>query len=94
MTKEDITTDNWSFPNLKLDAAGPLINFYFTVINVQFWFYHLKFFLNTVEPHYIKTRVYSKRQTLDSCLRFLQINNMYKRILQNDSHVHGLHETA
>ena len=37
----------------------------------------------------IKTRVYGKRQTSDSRLRFLKINNKYKRMVQNNCHVYG-----
>ena len=35
----------------------------------------------------ITTRVYGKRQTPDSRLRFLKINNKYTRILQNNSRI-------
>ena len=41
----------------------------------------------------IKTRVYGKRQTSDSHLRFLKMKNTYARMVQNDSHVYGEHET-
>ena len=37
----------------------------------------------------IKTRVYGKRQTSDSSLRFLKINDRYTKIVQNNSHVYG-----
>ena len=37
----------------------------------------------------IKTRVYGKRQTSDSRLRFLKINNGYTKMVQNNSHVYG-----
>ena len=40
----------------------------------------------------IKTRVYGKRQTSDSRLRFLNIYNRFTRMVQNNS-VYGKHET-
>ena len=42
----------------------------------------------------IKIRVYGKRQTSDSSLRFLKISNRYTKIVHNNSHVYGLHETT
>ena len=42
----------------------------------------------------IKTRVYGKRQTSDSRLRFLKISNKYARMWQNNSYVYGEHKTA
>ena len=42
----------------------------------------------------IKTRVYGKRQTSESRLRFLKINNKHKRIVQNNSCVYGKHEST
>lgn len=46
-------------------------------------------------PHIreIKIRVYGKRQTSDSSLRFLKISNRYTKKVHNNSHVYGLHET-
>ena len=41
-----------------------------------------------------KTRVYGKRQTSESRLRFLKINNKHKRIVQNSSCVYGKHEST
>ena len=41
----------------------------------------------------IKTRVYGKRQTSDSRLRFLNIYNRFTRMVQNNS-VYGKHETT
>ena len=41
----------------------------------------------------IKTRVYGKRQTSDSSLHFLKINNRYTKIVQDNSHVYDFHET-
>ena len=37
----------------------------------------------------IKIRVYGKRQTSDSSLRFLKINNKYARMVQNNFYVYG-----
>ena len=42
----------------------------------------------------IKTRVYGKRQTSDSRLRFLKINNTYTKMVQNNCHVYGQHKTT
>ena len=41
----------------------------------------------------IKTRVYGKRQTSDSRLRFLKINK-YTKIVQNNHHVYRLQEAT
>ena len=40
------------------------------------------------------TRVYGRRQTSESRLDFLKINNKHTRIVQNVSYVYGEHESA
>ena len=44
---------------------------------------------HTRQPREIKIHVYGKRQTSDSRLRFLKMNNSYAKKVQNNSHIYG-----